>query len=1085
MKKLLTLIVLLPFSFLISPYTCIAQNQTELWGMTTYGSNGGGMIFKTDNKCDNQELKHSFIENQGRYPNSDLCLASNGKLYGMTSEGGGWNYGILFEYDPATSTYTKKLEFEGETNGRNPYGSLMQASNGKLYGMTYSGGINNYGVLFEYDPITSIFTKKLDFDETTSGREPYGSLIQASNGKLYGMTYRGGTNGYGVLFEYDPTTSTYTKKLDFNLDNGATPWGSLIQTSNGKLFGMTSEGGVNFWGVLFEYDPATSTYTKKLDFDSDNGGFPVGSLMQASNGKLYGMTSEGGVNFLGVLFEYDPATSTYTKKLEFEGETNGRNPCGSLMQASNGKLYGMTSQGGANDLGVLFEYDPPTSTYTKKLDFDEATSGMLPYGSLIQASSGKLYGMTHNGGKNYFGVLFEYDPATSTYTKKLEFESKINGINPYGSLMQASNWKLYGMTHDGGANDDGVFFEYDPATSTYTKKLEFEGETNGRNPYGSLMQASNGKLYGMTYSGGANNGGVLFEYDPANSTYTKKLDFETQISGSYPYGSLIQASNGKLYGTNSSYGTIEAKGLSYGVLFEYDPATSTYTKKLEFEGETNGRNPCGSLMQASNGKLYGMTSQGGANDLGVLFEYDPPTSTYTKKLDFGGIIGREPYGSLMQASDGKLYGMTSWGGEGFGNIFEFDITDNTYENILSFFDFENGQNPSGSLMQASNGKMYGMTRSGGAYGYGILFEFDYSSGELIKKLDFDETIFLPDSDPRLIEICVQPAISNNPNDVTICSSLPTSFSIAATGNGLSFQWEVDEGAGFTDITNNSIYTNVTTNTLNITNASYIMNGYKFRCKATSTCPVISIFSNTATLTVDPLPASPGTISGITIVCQGQNSETYTVPPITDAISCIWTLPTGATGTSTTNSITVSYGTSAVSGDITVRGNNICGDGPSSTLPIVVNAKPATPTITQNGNILHSDAITGNQWFNQTGLINGATNQDYTVISDGNYYVIITINGCSSEPSNSINVVLTEIEVTENNRTIKVYPNPVVYELIIEIEGGIDKTAFEILNSNGQKVFTGWLFVQTADFSPGIYFIKIENGKTFEFKKIVK
>jgi hypothetical protein len=86
-------------------------------------------------------------------------------------------------------------------------------------------------------------------------------------------------------------------------------------------------------------------------------------------------------------------------------------------------------------------------------------------------------------------------------------------------------------------------------------------------------------------------------------------------------------------------------------------------------------------------------------------------------------------------------------------------------------------------------------------------------------------------------------------------------------------------------------------------------------------------------------------------------------------------------------------------------------------------------------------------------------------------------------------VATGIDFTKDNKSIRVYPNPVSYELIIEIEGGTEKTEFEILNSSGQKVFKGFLFekivVPTTDFSPGVYIIKIENGKTFDFKKIVK
>ena len=81
----------------------------------------------------------------------------------------------------------------------------------------------------------------------------------------------------------------------------------------------------------------------------------------------------------------------------------------------------------------------------------------------------------------------------------------------------------------------------------------------------------------------------------------------------------------------------------------------------------------------------------------------------------------------------------------------------------------------------------------------------------------------------------------------------------------------------------------------------------------------------------------GTILGAATVCQGQNSVIYTVTTIANATSYIWTLPSGATGTSTTNSITVSYGETAISGNVTVKGHNDCGDGPESSMAVTVNS----------------------------------------------------------------------------------------------------------------------------------------------------
>jgi len=158
-------------------------------------------------------------------------------------------------------------------NGGNPYGSLIQASDGKLYGMASLGGINSRGVIFSYEPSSSNYTKVVEFD-STNGSNPYGSLIQALDGKLYGMTYGGGNKDAGVIFSYDPSSSAYTKLYDFDFTNGSHPYGNLVQASDKKLYGMTSDGGSIDYGVIFSFDPVTLTYTKLQDYDYSNGAMP-------------------------------------------------------------------------------------------------------------------------------------------------------------------------------------------------------------------------------------------------------------------------------------------------------------------------------------------------------------------------------------------------------------------------------------------------------------------------------------------------------------------------------------------------------------------------------------------------------------------------------------------------------------------------------------------------------------------------------------------------------------------------------------------------------------------------------------------
>ena len=632
---------------------------------------GISVLFQYDPATDTYTRKYDFNDlSKGGNPYGALMQASDGKIYGMTSLGGAYNKGVLFQFDPATSIYIKKADFDGTVNGKTAQGALIEANDGKLYGMTCRGGANDYGVIFQYDKTSSALTKKIDFDGAANGSGPLGSLMQAADGMLYGMTNSGGANSYGVIFQYNPSTSLLTKKLDFDGPlNGRSPSGSFIQASDGKLYGMTSYGGTNDMGVLFQYNTATSTIVKKIDFDGvNNGSCPWGDVMQATDGKLYGMTHDGGLNDAGVIFQYDISNGNLSKKSDFI-DKNGKHPCCSLVQHSDGKLYAMAYDGGMEGVGVLFQFDPLNFVYTKKFDFHFSQNGAYLIGALMQASDGMLYGTSRDGGLNESGVIFQFNYSTSVYSKKIDLEDISTGSSPTGSLIQATDGKLYGTTTFGGAYNKGVIFQYDPLTFTCTKKFDFDGAAFGGNPQGSLMQATDGKLYGMTFQGGENDLGVLFQFDPATSNYITKFDFDGLQNGANPRGALMQANDGKLYGMSWAGG---ANNL--GVIFQYNPLTSSFSKKFDFDGTANGGNPWGNLTQANDGRLYGMCNTGGANYVGVLFQFDPVNSSFSKKFDFDDTLtGRGPTGSLLQASDGNLYGMVQEGGAGDkGVVFQFN-----------------------------------------------------------------------------------------------------------------------------------------------------------------------------------------------------------------------------------------------------------------------------------------------------------------------------------------------------------------------------------------------------------------------------
>jgi len=246
-----------------------------------------------------------------------------------------------------------------------------------------------------------------------------------------------------------------------------------------------------------------------------------------------------------------------------------------------------------------------------------------------------------------------------------------------------------------------------------------------------------------------------------------------------------------------------------------------------------------------------------------------------------------------------------------------------------------------------------------------------------------------------------------------------------------------------------------------------------------------------------LPSAAGTITGDSSICKGQNNVIYTVAPVANASFYNWTLPSGANGSSQTNSISVNYSSSSVSGDITVCGSNPTANGTPSSLTITVNAIPPTPTITQNGNLLISDAINGNQWYIQTtGPLSTATSSSINPEQTGSYFVIVVENGCQSAPSNSIFYDYNGIEEDAiNTLDLKVYPNPFsekttinytltkdenVELLVVDIMGK------EIIKFPIQKQLKGnqSIIINASSLTSGIYFYKIKAGNSVQKGKLI-
>jgi uncharacterized repeat protein (TIGR03803 family) len=363
------------------------------------------------------------------------------------------------------------------------------------------------------------------------------------------------------------------------------------------------------------------TFTTLLNFSATNGANPyLMSLVQGTDGNFYGTTSDGGTddppNNDGTVFKITPAgmlTAIYSFCAQ-TGCTDGEHPAAGLVQATDGNFYGTTTYGGANGGGTVFKITRAgalTTLYSfcAVLLNGFCMDGSGPYAGLVLATNGNLYGTTEVGGTNDHGTVFQITP-TGILTTLHSFVST-DGEYPLATLIQTTNGNLYGTTWQGGADDYGTVFEVTPTTGALTTVHSFDG-ADGSEPYAALMQARNGNLYGTTLSGGTDNSGTVFEITPTTGTLTTLHSFDG-ADGYEPSAALVQAANGNFYGTTSGYGGSSG----YGTVFQIT-TEGALTTLYNFNG-TDGIYPFGGLMQATNGKFYGTTYQEGADCCGTVF----------------------------------------------------------------------------------------------------------------------------------------------------------------------------------------------------------------------------------------------------------------------------------------------------------------------------------------------------------------------------------------------------------------------------------------------------------------------------------
>jgi uncharacterized repeat protein (TIGR03803 family) len=688
--------------------TLVAQDT--FWGVSSYGGqNNAGSIYTLTN-AGVFTKKADLQLNDGNNVRSELTKGVDGFYYGVSFGGGYAGVGLLFRFDPATSAYTILAHMLPAT-GSNPDKGVMQASNGKLYGVCRFGGANGFGTLYEYDLATNTFTKLHDFSGAATGRQPRGRLVQVGN-VLVGATQEGGTNNAGTIFDFNILTNTLTRRVSLtSATQGANPASGLAPNNvNAQLYGVCTTGGANGFGTIYSYNATTFGYTKRFDLTGAASGSVPFAELAASGNAVYGVTSAGGTNGLGTVFSWDVSTLAFTKHFDLT-TSSGNTPYGRMILASNGLFYGLTSKGGTSDKGVLYSFNPVGNVYTVRYNLNSGNAS-TPYAGLLEDGAGTLYGTVSAQGSNGSGAIFRFLTGTVNYTELMPW-GRSTGAYPKGTLLQATNGIFYGLASGGGTSNGGALFSIDPVSNVYTPLANFTS-TLGTSPTGRLVQVGQ-VLYGVCETGGANSGGTIFSFNLTTNTLTKLVDLQN-TTGKRPLAGMMLASNGLLYGNMSEGGTG-----SFGTIYTFNTTTNTLAVVYNFT-PGDGSLATAELIQASNGNLYGV--RGGISAQGLVFSLNPTTNVYSVPFTFSGLDGAAPTGSLVEAIPGTLYGITREGGvNGYGVVFSYAFGTGTFT-VQHEMTLSEGSASEGGLVLGSDSKLYGTCFEGGATDIGTLFQFD-------------------------------------------------------------------------------------------------------------------------------------------------------------------------------------------------------------------------------------------------------------------------------------------------------------------------------------------------------------------------
>ncbi|HXR38675.1 MAG TPA: choice-of-anchor tandem repeat GloVer-containing protein [Terracidiphilus sp.] len=366
----------------------------------------------------------------------------------------------------------------------------------------------------------------------------------------------------------------------------------------------------------------------------------------------------------------------------------------------------------------------------------------VPQATVVLDRNGHLYGTTSGGGTGGAGTVYEVALGSHSSTETVIYSfTGSGGYTPYAPLIVDPAGNLFGTATSGGTHDDGTAFELSPGSNGWTIDvlhsfdLTYHG-SDGSSPWAGLVMDETGNLYGLTREGGIYGGGIAFELTPGSNGWTETILYsfcakfgEFCYDGSEPYFAPVLDDSGNVYGTTWAGGSD-----NLGTVFEISPVAGGGWKErvLHSFGGIDGAQPYGGLVFDAAGNLYG-TTQGGPTGQGTVFKLTPgphgrwrQTILYTFPHIQDGVY---PQGTMARDKAGALYGIAG-GGNDCGGVacgVVYKLAPQTHGkwkySVLYKFNGPDGIWPQGGvILDKQERHLYGATESGGAYGYGVVFE---------------------------------------------------------------------------------------------------------------------------------------------------------------------------------------------------------------------------------------------------------------------------------------------------------------------------------------------------------------------------